>query len=70
MKNPFILIAESREFLSEGDSWARLALICADRARACWDEARQIVGDAETASKELAAQVEHDRAEMAREWAQ
>lgn len=61
MNNPFIGKFETFGWLRAGDLWAKLALLCADRARACWLKAGMTLDDAETAFRKLAERIEKER---------
>lgn len=61
MANP--LVVRARKYIEAGDVWARVALACADRARACWAEADASIGEAEAGFRALVQRIGTKRAE-------
>ena len=65
--NPFIAAMGARAWRETGNVWARLALVCKDRAALCWANSARCLDIAETESRELARRV--DAARTIDEWA-
>ncbi|HXX70562.1 MAG TPA: hypothetical protein VEK07_25490 [Polyangiaceae bacterium] len=64
MSNPLVTLHEAKGYLAAGDEMARVALVCADRARANWDRARELLEEAEAEFREVAERIEGDRDEF------
>ena len=61
--NPFVALLDVRGWLEAGDAWARLALVCAGRARACWVQAGEETDRAKCAIAEVTAAVREGRSQ-------
>jgi hypothetical protein len=63
--NPFIAALNARGWKLAGDTYARAALVLADRARECWHRAATCLDEAVAASAVAARQIDAARADPA-----